>query len=46
MTELEELKSRLFMLNMKDYWSADDYRMDRELSEKIKKIEEEDDDRK
>ena len=39
--ELEELKEKKFMLQMCDHWSSDDYKYDRELTEKIRKLEKE-----
>lgn len=39
--ELKELKEKEFMLQMCDHWSSDDYKYDRELNEKIRKLEKE-----
>lgn len=39
--KLEELKHKEFMLQMIDHWSAEDYRYDRELHEKIMKVKKE-----
>lgn len=36
--ELEELEHKEFMVQMIDHWSAEDYRYDRELHEKIIKV--------
>lgn len=35
---LEELKNKLFMLQMQDTWTSEDYRFEDELLEKIKKL--------
>lgn len=39
--ELEELEHKEFMVQMIDHWSAEDYRYDRELHEKIMKVKKE-----
>lgn len=39
--ELETLKQKEFMLQMVDHWSSEDYRYDQELTEQIRKVEEE-----
>ena len=36
--ELYDLKNRKFMLSMQDHWEPDDFRYDKELSEKIMEI--------
>lgn len=36
--ELYDLNNRKFMLSMQDHWEPDDFRYDKELSEKIMKI--------
>lgn len=40
METLEELENYLFVLQMQDVWSNDDYTYANELREKIKKIKE------
>ena len=40
METLEELENDLFVLQMQDVWSNDDYTYANELREKIKKIKE------
>lgn len=39
--KLKELEHKEFMVQMIDYWSAEDYRYDRELHEKIMKVKKE-----
>lgn len=39
--KLKELKHKEFMVQMIDHWSAEDYRYDRELHEKIIKVKKE-----
>ena len=39
--ELEKLKNDLFMLQMCDHWSSDDYRYADELRERIRELESE-----
>lgn len=39
--KLEDLEHREFMVQMIDYWSAEDYRYDRELHEEIMKVKKE-----
>lgn len=36
---LEELEKRYFMLEMQDRWESEDYRLARELREKIREVE-------
>ena len=43
---LEELENRYFMLQMQDRWSDSDYRYAEELREKIRKLKENENDKK
>ena len=38
--ELEQLESKLFMLQMQDHWDSSDYRYSSELNSQIRKIKE------
>ena len=39
--KLEKLEERKFYLNMKDRWTANDYRIMNEINEEIRKIKKE-----
>ena len=41
MKKLEEVKEKQFMIEMVDGWTSENYRLDKELREEIKKIKEE-----
>lgn len=38
--QLEKLENKMFMLQMIDHWSADDYRYSNELQKQIKEVKE------
>lgn len=39
--KIKEIKYQQFILQMKDYWSGDDYEQDRKWSREIKELEKE-----